>query len=194
MPRYGRRYRYDDDDDDPYGRAWDNYYNECNCEYDEDGELYQKCICCRHEQRREEERARVAAAIHEAKEERLRATGWYTEVTTLRGHLDRLKYLTVPGFFEARLAIIRDLFTAAAGYDKFLAQNAKFRAVLVAKLAEFRADPRTEPLKDCMDALDAVLAGLPAREDYRTTAEAEAAPAAAAPVAEAPAAPAAEQA
>lgn len=164
MPRRG----WCDDEDYGYDRAWDNYYNQCHCEYypaDEYGEegYSNDCDYC--------ERGRAAAergaAARKAEEDRLRATGWYDEITTLRGFINRFWWLTGPEYFQARLTAFRDMFTAMLGYERFLAAQPKFRATVVAKAAECRANPAAEPLKDVLDQLDLVLARLPSVEGYK---------------------------
>lgn len=168
MPRWR-----DYDDDDPYGRAWDNYYNQCNCEWypgeDSDDEGYEeRCDYCKREDAKAAAREAAQKAKADAEEARLRATGWYDELVVFRGFINRFNWLTGPEFFEARVGIFNEMFTAAAGYERFLAANPKFRTVLVGKLAECRASPRASvTLKDVMDRLDAVLERLPTVEGFK---------------------------
>lgn len=152
---------------DDYGedRAWDNYYNECHCDYDEEGGRDgPECPCCRTEHWAAEQ-ARKRAAAEEVK---LHATGWYDEITTIRHHINRMQWLTAPEYFEARVSVFGDIFTAAAGYERFLAAQPKFRAIIVQKMGECRASPvASVTLKEKLDALDAVLARLPTVEGYK---------------------------
>lgn len=166
MPRRGWR----DDEDYGYDRYYDEYYNDCHCEYypkddDDDTDDFDvvECDYCRRLRVEAEQRE----ARRQAEEARLRATGWYDEITTLRGFINRIQWLTGPEYFQARLTVFREMFTAMLGYERFLAAQPKFRATLVAKIAECRANPAAEPLKDVMDQLDAVIARLPSVEGYR---------------------------
>ncbi len=169
MPRYSRW----DDEDYGYDRAWDNYYNQCHCEWypgeDSEDEGYEeKCDNCKRQDAamaaREAERVAAAAA----EEARLRATGWYDEITAMRGFLNRFKWLTGPGHFDARVKLFTEMFTALTGYERFLAAHPKMRTVITGKIAECRANAGvTEELKGKMDELEALFERLPAVEGFK---------------------------
>lgn len=163
MPR-----SYDNDYD--YDRAWNNWYNQCHYEYTPDEEEYhlEECECCERE-RTHEERVHKAEEEGRAREEaKLHATDWYDEIKTIRNHMNRFPWLTGPEWFDARVDIFRDLFTALLGYENFLAVQPKLRTVIQEKMAECRASERAlATLKDVLDQLDTLLAGLPARADYK---------------------------
>jgi hypothetical protein len=171
MPRYR-------DWDDDYYSGYDDYdyyddgrYDQCQCyEYDgENGEVVYSNLCAfciRYDARAAaadaEAEAAEAQAAQAAKEERLRATGFYTEITTLRRLIYSIETLAGPELLEARIQAFGELFTTLLGYERFLAAKPKFREAVATKLAEIRADPRSQPLTEQMDQLDALLARLPA--------------------------------
>ena len=169
MPRRSSWY----DDEDPYGRGWDNWYNQCSCEYypkDDDEDDYEvvECDYCKREKEQAARTAARAEAKRAAEEARLRATGWYDEITTIRGFINRFQWLTGAQFFDDRVKLFREMFTTLAGYDRFLAAQPKMRKTIGDKLAECRASPRASvELKDVMDQLDAVLARLPTVDGYK---------------------------
>ncbi len=67
---------------------------------------------------------------------------------------------------EEKIPLVRGLFTLLLTERAFLAAQPNFRNAVAKKGAEFRADPRAEPLTECLDAVDKMLAELPARDDY----------------------------
>jgi hypothetical protein len=169
MPRYSRW----DDKDYGYDRAWDNYYNQCHCEWfpgeDSEDEGYEeRCDYCKRQDAAAAAREAERKAWADAEEARLRATGWYDEITTMRGFINRFVWLTGPGLFQERLKLFVEMFTVLAGYEKFLAAHPKMRTVITNKIAECRANAGvTEELKGKMDELEALLAHLPAVEGYK---------------------------
>lgn len=126
------------------------FENDCSCDYyeDEDGQVYcsDKCAFCKRQRARASEEAR------------LRATGWYDEIATIRGFITRIQRATDS---QANINLFGEMFAALLGYEKFLAAEPAFRAVVASKLAEMRANPYSEPLKEVMDKMDALLARLP---------------------------------
>lgn len=169
MPRFGRRYS------DDYGedRAWDNYYNQCWCEWypEEDSEdegYLEKCDYCKRQDAAMAAREAEHKVRADAEEARLRATGWYDEIVTFRGLVNRFKWLTGPEFFEARLGIFNEMFTVMLSYERFLAAHPKMRTVIKGKIADCRANAGvTEELKGKMDELEALFERLPAVEGYK---------------------------
>ena len=138
------------------------FENDCSCDYyeDEDGQVYcsDKCAFCKRQKGRAFSRLQNAALA--AEEARLRATGWYDEITAIRGFIMRIQRATDS---QANINLFGEMFAALLGYEKFLAAEPAFRAVVASKLAEMRANPYSEPLKDVMDRLDALLAATGAR-------------------------------
>jgi hypothetical protein len=156
MPRWGRH----DEDDYGYDRAWDNFYNQCNCEWrleeDEDAPGYTE-VC--HYCKRQAEAHAAREAARKAKEDSLRATGWYTEITTIQAFINRISWLTGPANFHVRVKVFGELFTTLLGYEKFLATNSKLRAVIAEKMADCRASQiAASQLNDVLDQLETVLA------------------------------------
>ena len=147
-------------DYDHSDRYLDYIEDGCRCAYDDESDEIVECSYCR-EERAEDERAE---AEHQAKEERLRATGWYTEITTISSFMNRINWLAGTDYIDARAKVFGELLTTLAGYEPFLVAHHKFCKVTADKMAECRADARiSEMLKEPLDKLDAVLARVAAK-------------------------------
>lgn len=64
---------------------------------------------------------------------------------------------------ELRVQVIGQIFEYLSQPENFglVRANAKFRAVVAAKVAEFRGDARAEPIKEPLERMDAALSGPP---------------------------------
>jgi hypothetical protein len=89
---------------------------------------------------------------------------WQLQIDTIKPLLAGVQ--TAPTT-EEKIPLVRGLFTLLLTERAFLSAQAKFREAVIKKSAEFRADPKAEPLKECLDAVDKMLAELPARDDYK---------------------------
>jgi hypothetical protein len=165
MPRYNTDWERQEEE-----AYWDDYYK-CRCEWDYDDEKSWECDGCKErrkewEVQRAKENARKAAE-EAADEARLKATGFPDEIKTIRAYLKRIELYAGAELFETRLRIFSKLFTTLLGYEKFLAAQPVFRAVLKKKIAETRANNNSGPLHPVMDDLDALLERLPSVEGYQ---------------------------
>jgi hypothetical protein len=92
------------------------------------------------------------------------ASPWQFQINTIKPLLDGVQAARTT---EEKIPLVRGLFTLLLTERAFLAAQANFRNAVVKKIAEFRANPQAEPLKECLDAVDKMLAELPVREDYK---------------------------
>lgn len=148
-------------------RFRDKYYEyleeACNCHDDSDAEEG-SCYYCTRRARIAAEEAAEAAAAAAAADAADRAKPWYDERKTIQKHLAAVAAASdVP----TRLECIRALFTAVMAYEAFLAAVPKFRAAVLAKMAEFRADERAASLHSLFDQVEAAFEALAGRADYK---------------------------
>ncbi len=165
MPRHSS---WDYDDRRAEEKYWDYLYSECRCPWfeEEDGtweqDTSEPCHYCRWE-------AKKAAKAAEAERQRQAAAAAHphaTEIATIKKWLNHVEAGRQEGNMGKQLDGCRALFTHILGYDAFMAKYPNFRAAVVKKIAEFRANEKAAPLTELLDHVDAFLARLPEREDY----------------------------
>jgi hypothetical protein len=111
-----------------------------------------------------EKRVAVVAAEAAAPKPAPKPSPWQLQVDAIRPLLAGVQAARST---EQKLPLVRGLFTLLLTERAFLAAQPNFRNAVVKKIAEFRADPKAEPLTECLDAVDKMLEELPAREDYK---------------------------
>jgi hypothetical protein len=164
MPHY-----YDDDWADR--RAEEKYYeylySDCHCyqfgtDPDDPQEGDELCHLCAWEQekslppQKEEEKWIQVATFHEPHP-------WADQITSIKAQLDAVE--KAMGIGE-KLPAVRILLTNLLSQEAFLAVQPKFRAALLKKVVELRANPLAEPLTELFDQVDTMLEGVKGRDDY----------------------------
>jgi hypothetical protein len=160
-------------------RAMDKYYEyleeacDCYLAYDDDpvgAELPPELQCdhCvrrtreasdRAERERREEQRQEAERLA-----RLAANPYKAQILFIG---NKLKEVAAAQGTEAKVEVVRILFTYLLEQQQFLSVQPKFRAAVVNKMNELRADEKATVLLPLFDQVDTMLAELPAREDYR---------------------------
>ncbi len=150
-------------------KYYDWLYSECRCE--ECRYHPGECPYCVNERERE---AEYQAAI--AREEQLAAAAaaaavcpnaqWREQIAFIKGELDAVA--RGPTLYE-RLTHVRILFTEIQNerYQAFIAAQPKFRAALVKKVAELKADPKAEALVELFEHTERMVEGLAARPEFK---------------------------
>jgi hypothetical protein len=82
---------------------------------------------------------------------------WVTEKTTIRNHFSAFSFCSTPA---QRVQVLRPLFEYILTIEPFLKAFPYFRTVCVAKVKEFRADPRVEPIADLLEAAERFLTSI----------------------------------
>jgi hypothetical protein len=168
MPRH-RSWSYDEQ------RAMDKYYewlySECRCEengYDLDGDIAlgaPRCALCEQdfEQRQE---------AWQAQQEQLRREAacpnrqWREQIAFIGEQLKAIE--RGPSLYE-RLTHVRILFTEIQNerYQAFIAAQPKFRAALIKKTAELKADPQAEALVELFGHTERMIERLAERPEFK---------------------------
>ena len=79
----------------------------------------------------------------------------------------KLKEVAAAVGTEAKVEVVRSLFTYLLEQHEFLSVQPKFRAAVVNKMTELRADEKAAVLLPLFARVDAMLTELPARADYK---------------------------
>lgn len=144
-------------------RYYEWLYAECHCDpiyygYDDEVEI---CPYCVQQAEKEEERLAAWRAQLAAQPA---AQRWSQEIAFIRGKLNASE---AAASTEAKLSIIRELFTALLGYDAFLAAQPKFRNAVRNKIAELQEDQRAEALSQVMNQVTQKLDQLVQHDEYK---------------------------
>jgi hypothetical protein len=149
-------------------RAMDKYYDwlysECRCEesgYDLNGDIAlgdPRCALCEQEFEQRQEAWQRQAACPNAQ--------WREQIAFIG---EQLKAIERGPTLCDRLTHVRILFTEIQNerYQAFVAAQPKFRAALVKKTAELKADPRAETLVELFGHTERMVERLAERPDFK---------------------------